>query len=319
LKNLEIINFLYLIYKIRFVEEKLQLEYPSQNIRCPIHLSIGQEAVAAAVSLSINKLDSVISFHRSHAHYIAKGGSIYRLFAELLGKKDGCSEGNGGSMHLTDISKNFIASTAIVSNSIPVGLGLAFSLKLSSQKNKVIIYIGDASIEEGVFFESLNFAVLRKIPVIFICENNNYSVYTHFNKRQPSFRKIYKLAERIGSKSYLIKDHQPSKIFYKTKKIIRSSKNNSPIFIEYKTNRLIEHCGVNNDDHLNYRNIEDLKNLKRKDPLVILEKEILRKKILPENFINKKKNEIKNRVNLLYELANEAKPPNYKNFLKKYK
>ena len=111
----------------------------------------------------------------------------------------------------------------------------------------------------------------------------------------------------------------PVKENHKTKKIIRSAKNNFPTFIEYKTNRLIEHCGVNNDDYLNYRNTEDLKILKRRDPLVILEKEILRKKILPENFIKKKKSEIKNRINLLYELANEARPQNYKNFLKKYK
>jgi TPP-dependent pyruvate/acetoin dehydrogenase alpha subunit len=165
--------------KIRLVEEKISLNYQNDLMRCPTHLSIGQEAVAATSGLALNKKDISISYHRSHAHYLAKGGSVQKLFAELHGFEEGCSKGIGGSMHLTDLKNNFYGSTAIVSNSIPIGVGLAYSLKLNNQKNLVCIYIGDASVEEGVFYESLNFCVVKKLPVVFICENNFYSVYTH--------------------------------------------------------------------------------------------------------------------------------------------
>jgi pyruvate dehydrogenase E1 component alpha subunit len=166
-------------------------------MRCPTHLSIGQEAGAASSGLALNHNDIAISYHRSHAHFLAKGGNPKKLFAEIHGFNEGCSKGVGGSMHLIDLKNNFYGSTAIVSNSIPIGVGLAYSLKLAKKKNLVCIYIGDAAVEEGVFFESINFSILKKLPVVFICENNFFSVYTHISNRQPAQRKIYNLAPII--------------------------------------------------------------------------------------------------------------------------
>ena len=136
-------------------------EYYKQEIRTPIHLSIGQELVASGVCNFLSKNDFVISHHRSHAHFFAKGGSLNKFFAELYGKKNGCSKGNGGSMHLIDLSKKFLGATAIVGNSIPVGAGYAYSLKLN-KNSRVCIFIGDGGTEGGVFYETMNFVALKK-------------------------------------------------------------------------------------------------------------------------------------------------------------
>jgi len=249
-------------------------------MRCPTHLSIGQEAVAATSGLALNKKDISISYHRSHAHYLAKGGSVQKLFAELHGFEEGCSKGIGGSMHLTDLKNNFYGSTAIVSNSIPIGVGLAYSLKLNNQKNLVCIYIGDASVEEGVFYESLNFCVVKKLPVVFICENNFYSVYTHLNERQPKNRKIYKLAKAIGAKSYKLKQDNPFDLFLNFKKIFEKVRKTSiPHFIEIETYRFLEHCGPNDDTKLGYRTWTEINNWKKKDPLIFAKNFLVKKNI----------------------------------------
>ena len=142
--NKEILKLFLSSLNTRMIETALAKEYLKQEIRTPIHLSIGQEISASSICNLLEKNDYVISHHRSHAHYLAKGGSEKKFFSELYGKKNGCSGGNGGSMHLIDLSKNFLGSTAIVSNSIPVGVGYAYSLKLKNKKNKVCIFIGDA-------------------------------------------------------------------------------------------------------------------------------------------------------------------------------
>ena len=240
--------------KIRLIEEKIAINYKDYQMRCPTHLSIGQEAIAAASGLALNKNDISISYHRSHAHYLAKGGSAKKLFAELHGFKEGCSKGVGGSMHLTDLKNNFYGSTAIVSNSIPVGVGLAYSLKINKQKNLVCIYVGDASLEEGVFYESINFCVVKKLPVVIICENNFYSVYTHLNDRQPKNRKLYKLVEALGVTSHKFSQNNPYKLFLNFKKVFdKVRKKPHPNFIEIETYRYLEHCGPNDDTKLGYR------------------------------------------------------------------
>ena len=153
-------------FRTRLIEKALAKEYLKQEIRTPIHLSIGQELVASGICNFLSKNDFVISHHRSHAHFLAKGGSLSKFFAELYGKKNGCSKGNGGSMHLIDLKKKFLGATAIVGNSIPVGAGYAYSLKLNKKKSRVCIFVGDAGTEEGVFYETMNFVALKKLPVI---------------------------------------------------------------------------------------------------------------------------------------------------------
>ena len=298
--------------KIRLVEEKISLNYQNDLMRCPTHLSIGQEAVAATSGLALNKKDISISYHRSHAHYLAKGGSVQKLFAELHGFEEGCSKGIGGSMHLTDLKNNFYGSTAIVSNSIPIGVGLAYSLKLNNQKNLVCIYIGDASVEEGVFYESLNFCVVKKLPVVFICENNFYSVYTHLNERQPKNRKIYKLAKAIGAKSYKLNQNNPFDLFLNFKKIFEKVRKTSfPHFVEIETFRFLEHCGPNDDTKLGYRTLKELNNWKKKDPLIFAKNYLVKKNIFKKEKLDSLDKNIFKNVNVDFSHMLNLKKPKF--------
>ena len=183
------------MYRIRAVEERIAKEYPNGEMRCPVHLSIGQEAVSAIHQLLAKQSDFAVSTHRGHAHYLSKGGDLKAMIAEIYGKKTGCSNGKGGSMHLIDLSVNFMGTSAIVGNSIPVGVGLGFAAKLSGLGNISYIFLGDGAVEEGLFYESVNFAATKKLPVIFICENNLYSVYSPLKVRQPEGRKIFQMVE----------------------------------------------------------------------------------------------------------------------------
>ena len=133
-------------------------------MRCPTHLSIGQEAVSAAFSEVVNKKDFAVSSHRAHVHYLAKGGNLKKMIAEIYGKKTGCSKGKGGSMHLIDLDVNFMGSSAIVGNSIPIGTGLALSAKINNTNQKSFIFFGDGATEQGVFYESINFAAVKNLP-----------------------------------------------------------------------------------------------------------------------------------------------------------
>ena len=249
-------------FRTRLIEKALAKEYLKQEIRTPIHLSIGQELVASGICNFLTKNDFVISHHRSHAHFLAKGGSLRKFFAELYGKKNGCSGGNGGSMHLIDLKKKFLGATAIVGNSIPVGAGYAYSLKLSKKKSRVCIFVGDGGTEEGVFYETMNFVALKKLPVIIFCENNQYSVFTHISKRRPKKTKINKIANSLGLKSFYLDSSKPIKYLSKLKKILNDHKN-QPIFIEVLTYRYNEHTGPKEASDYDYSDFRELKYWKK--------------------------------------------------------
>ena len=314
-------NFYKEIYRlqkaIRLTENKIAKNYKKYKMRCPTHLSIGQEAVAAASGFALKNNDISISYHRSHAHYIAKGGSIKKLFAELFGFKEGCSKGIGGSMHLIDIKKKFYASTAIVSNSIPVGVGIAYSLKLNKQKNIVCIYIGDASLEEGVFYESLNFAIIKKLPIVFICENNFYSVYTHLKDRQPKDREFYKLANSLGAKGYKLRQDNPFKLFKELKKINEKvRKNPFPHFIEIKTYRYLEHCGPNDDTKLGYRTNTELNKWKKNDTINFSANYLIKNKIMTKEKILKLDQNVKKQIDSDFDSMKRLRSPKFKDIMK---
>lgn len=297
------------IFKIRYVEQTIATEYYKGEMRCPTHLSIGQEAVPSVLNEFLKKTDQVVSGHRAHAHYLAKGGDLKKMLSEIFGKENGCAQGRGGSMHLIDRSVGFAGSTAIVANSIPVGVGIAFAKKLKNTKNIVVIYLGDGAIEEGAFYESINFAILKKLPVFFVCENNFYSVYTPMKYRQPENRKIHKMVEGLGCKTFSVNGNDPYKIYDKVSLSIKKIRSGSgPIFGEFYTYRHREHCGPNFDDNLNYRPKKELDYWLKKDPLQFLENKINKsKKIM--SLIDNEKKKIKLEVNKAFEFARKSKYP----------
>jgi pyruvate dehydrogenase E1 component alpha subunit len=251
---------------IRKVEERISFEYAKQKIRCPVHLSIGQEVTSAIFSAAFKPGDTAISTHRAHAHYLAMGGDINRMIAEIYGKVTGCCRGRGGSMHLVDKSVGFLGSSAIVGNSIPIGVGIALSHKQAKNKSVNYIFLGDAAVEEGVFYESANFATIHKIPTVFICENNFYSVYTNLDTRQPSGRKIHQVASAIGLESKKIETNDPMQALNEMSHMISFARlGHGPVFIEVETYRFLEHCGPNLDNELNYRPSTEIEHWKKLD------------------------------------------------------
>lgn len=272
------------LYKIRNVEEEISKKYQDQQMRCPVHLSVGQEIVSAVFSQIVKKKDFTVSTHRSHAHYLAKGGELKRMIAELYGKKTGCTNGKGGSMHLVDLDVNFMGSSPIVGNIIPIGVGLGLSAKIKKTSQISIIFLGDGAIEEGVFYESINFASVKNLPVLFICENNLYSVYSSLTERQPPKRKIYKMVNSIGVNSKFCRGDDISEI-YKSLifAISQIKKNKKPFFLEFSSYRWREHCGPNYDNKLGYRSEKEFLLWKKKDPCIKI-----RNFLLKDNYLKKK-------------------------------
>jgi TPP-dependent pyruvate/acetoin dehydrogenase alpha subunit len=257
--------------RIRLVEEAIAREYPNQEMRCPVHLSIGQEAPAAAFSLVAEAGDLAVSTHRGHAHYLAKGGDLGRMIAEIYGKATGCSGGIGGSMHLIDVGAGFMGTSAIVGNSIPVGVGLGLALKLKGSPQAACVFLGDGATEEGVFYESLNIAALRELPVLFLCENNQYSVYTPLEQRQAPGRRIVDVARSLGVRAEAVNGHSAQACFeVLSRELPAVRRGEGPTLIEFSTHRYLEHCGPSDDEHLGYRKPGELQEWLDRDPIETL-------------------------------------------------
>ena len=254
--------------RIRLVEESIANKYSEQKMRCPTHLSIGQEAIAVGVCSNLTNEDQVLSTHRAHAHYLAKGGCLNSMLAEIYGKVTGCSKGMGGSMHLIDKSVGFMGSTAIVGNTIPVAVGSALAMKIQEKKSISCICFGDGATEEGVFYESINFAIIHNLPVLFICENNLYSVYSGLEVRQPKGRKIFEMVRAFGIESIHGDGNNVQQVSdYVDLARGKILSGNGPQFLEFDTYRWREHCGPNYDNDIGYRKEEEFLEWKKKDPL----------------------------------------------------
>lgn len=256
--------------RIRMIEEEIAARYAQEKMRCPVHLSVGQEAVAVGVSSVLRRSDQIVTTHRCHAHYLAKGGNLKAMLCELMGREPGCCSGRGGSMHLFDLDAGVLLSLPIVAASIPIGVGAAFAMKRKKEDNVAVIYLGDASVEEGVFHESANFAALHRLPAVFVCENNLYSVYTPLRQRQPS-RPITELARAHGLETQYVDGNDVLAVRdAAAAAVARGRAGKGASFILADTYRWREHCGPNYDNTLGYRTPEEFEGWKRRDPLLEL-------------------------------------------------
>lgn len=255
----QITRFFKQIVTIRTIEQTIAERYKLQEMKCPIHLSTGQEGPAVGISMFLSKNDKMLSTHRSHAHYLAKGGNLFRMISEFHGGQAGCSQGMGGSMHLIDRECGFEGATAIVGNTIPIANGIAMSQKLSKKDNITVVCLGEGATEEGVFYEALNLASLKKLPVIFFVENNKYSVYSPLNVRQSENRSIINIAKAHGIETFAGDGNKVKEVLDVCRMAtVHARKKCEPCLIELSTYRFLEHCGPNNDDHLHYRPKEEL-------------------------------------------------------------
>ena len=309
LEKLETLFALYRVaFKIRHVETEISRQYQSGEMRCPVHLSVGQELPSAIISLFQKRHDYAVSTHRAHAHFMAKGGDTFAMMAEIFGKSTGCSKGRGGSMHLSDPKVNFVGSSAIVGNSIPIGVGIAYGINIRKESSRSYVFLGDGATEEGVFYESVNFAVLHNLPVIFVCENNFYSVYTGLEPRQPKGRRIHEIVRAMGMSSVYIPFGDLDKALNSIQESLLQ-KVKGPLFIEIDTYRWLEHCGPNDDDHLDYRPEQEKENYLKYDVLEDLTQRVLQLDISAARELEKIRTEITNETSDAFDFARNSPFP----------
>ena len=244
--------------RIRMVEEEIVRRYPEQEMRCPIHICIGHEAPPVGVSAHLRREDKVFSAHRSHGHFLAKGGDLKAMVAELYGRATGCALGKGGSQHLVDLDAGFMGSAPILASTISVGVGVAWAAQRRGEDKVVAIYFGDGASEEGAFHEALNFAGVNRLPVVFVCENNLYSVHTPLGVRQPKGRQIYQLGAAHGLTGLACDGNDADAVWRVAKNAVASARaGGGPVLLEFFTYRWKEHCGPDEDFGLGYRSREE--------------------------------------------------------------
>lgn len=227
-------------------------------MRTPTHFSIGQEAVAVGVCTALERDDAVYSGHRCHAHYLAKGGNLPAMVAELYGRETGCARGRGGSVHLNDASVGMVASSAILGQTMAVAVGSALAFKMDGAPRVAVTFFGDGAIEEGIFHECLNFAVVKRLPVLFVCENNGYSTHTPLAVRQPQAIEIHQRARSYGMLAKLVDGNDVFAVHETAREAVAAVRGNGPYFLECTTYRWREHVGPLWDYEWGYRTKEEV-------------------------------------------------------------
>lgn len=259
---------------IRRFELRLAEIYHTDAIKSPVHLSVGQESIAVGLCDPLNEDDVVSNTYRCHATYIAKGGDLNEMMAELYGKATGCAGGKAGSMHLVDFKRGIMGASAVVGTTIPVAAGYALAMqreaKLTGKQRVVAAVFGDGSTEEGCFYETINFAALHRLPILFLCENNRLAIHTPLERRWAT----EKLCERVAT--YGIETHKinDADVFTVRETVAKALKRiregQGPIFIECATYRWLEHVGPRDDHEDNYRDLDEYRRWKDNDQIARL-------------------------------------------------
>ena len=301
--------------KIRRFEEKIADLILEEKIKTPCHLYIGQEAVAVGVCFGLEEEDYVLSNHRSHGHYIAKGGDIKNLMAEIYCKATGCSKGRGGSMHITAPEVGFLGSSAIVGGSIPLAVGVALASSIQGDGRVATSFFGDGAVSEGVFYESLNFASLNKIPVLFICENNFYSTHMPISKILAD-TEIYKRAKTFNMDGIRVDGNNVIQVFIETTKAIENAHlGKGPTLIECLTYRWRGHVGPNWDFDTSIRPKEEVMWWVNNCPIQRLEEFLVRDGILSERDKEQIYNEVDDAIEEAVRFAEESPYPETNEFV----
>ena len=253
--------------RIRLVEEAIAGRYGEQEMRCPVHLSDGQEGIAAGACVALRKEDKIVSTHRSHGHYLAKQGSLKAMLCEIYGRAPGCVGGRGGSMHLLDDEAGVLACLPIVGTSVPLGVGVAYAAKRKGEDTVVMVFLGDAVMEEGVFHECANFAALHSLPVVFVCENNDLSFYTSLEVRQPD-RPMTDIAKAHTITVQELDGNDTIAVFEAANvAVVQARTGGGPSFLMCNTRRWREHCGPRYDYELDQMTEKEFQALRADCPV----------------------------------------------------
>jgi pyruvate dehydrogenase E1 component alpha subunit len=258
---------------IRRVEERIAKDFLENKIFSFYHSSAGQEAVAVGVALNMSDNDRMFGNHRSHGHYLAKGGSISGLFAEIYGKATGCCKGYGGSMHMLARDKGFMGTTPILGSIAPIGTGSAFQQKVAGTKDVTVVFVGDGATEEGAFYESVNLAATMKLPIVFVIEDNLYAVNSPESaRRSPLFIRKF-VYEGLGARYLMCDGNDFTNVFSQAGMLIKAARNGKPGVLYARCFRHMSHSGPLKDESVRTVDTEDVR--KKNDPIELLRDSML--------------------------------------------
>jgi len=305
-----ILNAYTQMLRIRLTEERLAKEYIEKNIRSFVHFYVGQEAVAVGICMNLSQDDYVFGNHRSHGHYLAKGGNLNKLIAELFGKSTGCAGGRGGSMHIIDKSAGFMGSISILASVVPIAVGAAFAAKKQGKNKKCVVFLGDGASEEGIFYESVNFASLFKIPILFVVENNLYAVMSDKSVRRSESFDFSKVINGLGANYYKSDGNNFFDVYNTTKIALKEMfETMKPSVIESVTFRHMCHSGPVFDDEIGYRIQDDWDTRIKSCPLRNLKDNIITMGIASPDTLNKIEEKIQYEIDDAFRFAYESPFP----------
>lgn len=289
--------------RVRRIEEEIERRYHQDEMKTPIHLVIGQEATSVGCCAALTQRDLLYSSHRTHGNYLAKGGDLRAMLAELYCRADGCVGSRGGSMHLIDKSVGMAGTSAIVGGAVPIAVGAALAAKMRRESHVSTVFFGDAATEEGVTSESLNFAVLKQVPVVFFCENNFYSVQSPLWTRQPP-RELWKWASGYGLPSVQVDGMNVLAVYEAMKEAVeRARRGNGPTFIEALCYRFRAHGGSGDDTRTGYRDVDERHAWDEVDPVALHFQYLSSARLLSEGAREVIRNEIVTEVHEAFEFA----------------
>jgi len=313
------VDFLRKLYRtmftIRFCEESFVEPIIQGKIKCPVHLYCGQEAIATGVCAALSKKDYIFGTHRSHGHYLAKGGCMWELISEIYCKETGCSKGRGGSMHIIDPKNGMVGSAPIVGGTISLAVGAALASKIRNDKSLAVSFFGDGATGEGVLYESLNFASLKNLPIIFACENNFYSTHMPIRECRPE-NNIFKIGTPFCIKSYRVDGNDVLEVYESAKKAVElCRKGLGPVFIEFMTYRLRGHVGADDNiqgTHTDIRPKEEIEKWRKKDPIKNFQQFLLKNRIMSKGDLQRIDEQVKEEVNEAHIFARTSPDPRKK-------
>ncbi len=309
----------WMMLRIRECEESLVNPILKGDIKCPVHLYSGQEAIATGIGAVLEQDDYIFGNHRSHGHYLAKGGDMGEMIAEIYGKEQGCSKGRGGSMHLISPENGILGIVPIVSGTISLALGSALASKIRKHNRVTVSYFGDGATGEGVLYESMNFAALKKLPIIFACENNLYSTHLPIDEIRTN-QNIYNIAKPFEIESYRVDGNNVLEVYKTAKKSVDyCRKGNGPVFIEFLTYRFRGHVGPDDNvqgSHTDIRPKEEIEAWFKKDPIKLFAKYLLENNLMTEEELLLIHRKVEEEVKLANEFALNCPKPDKKDLFK---
>ncbi|MDP2847926.1 MAG: thiamine pyrophosphate-dependent dehydrogenase E1 component subunit alpha [Humidesulfovibrio sp.] len=295
--------------RIRRVQERIESEYMKDEMKTPVHLYIGQEAIASGVCSSLRDDDAINSNHRSHGHYLAKGGDLNAMMAELFCKSTGCSRGYGGSMHLVDVAHGNMGTSAIVGGGIPIATGQGLAFQMQKLDRVSAVFFGDGAADEGTLYESVNFAMLKQLPVVYVMENNGWAVCSPTATRHCGDNVFHKGA---GDRLFTAKidGNDPELVFDTAEKAVAHARSGQgPAFIECVTYRILGHAGCLQQDPKGYRDPAEIELWRERCPVCTYQRKLLELGVLSHSLLTELEAVISAEIDAAFEFARTSPLP----------